>query len=109
MNLAIMAAFSSEIEKLARMSSFKVLQKYKAPLTNEERKEVFRRDAVWHYADSTDPNTGKRVHKVSAVWKSINPKTKKATYVTSTHRAYNKRPTLAGAISRYHRFIKGTA
>lgn len=109
MNQQILTAFCLGIEKIAKMNSFKVLQKYKVPLTPEERKEVFRRDAVWHYADSVDPNTGRKVHKVSAVWKSINPKTKQTTFITNTHRAWNKRPTLAGAISRYHRFIKGTA
>ena len=105
----VMTEFRLGIEKIAKQSKFKVLQKFKVPLTEDERKEVFRRDAVWHYADSIDPNTGKKVHKVSAVWKSVNPKTKETTFVTSTHRAYNKRPTLAGAISRYHKFIKGTA
>lgn len=109
MNIAVLKAFSAEIEKIAKQSQFKVLQKNKVPLTHDERKEVFRRDAVWHYADSIDPNTGRKVHKVSAVWKSVNPKTGKKTYITNTHRAWSHRPTLAGAISRYHKFIKGTA
>lgn len=85
------------------------LKKNKVPLTDEERKIVFAKDAVWHYAYSTDPNTGKRVKKVSAVWKSKNPKTGEITYITNTHRAWNKASTLKGAINRYHVFIKGTA
>jgi hypothetical protein len=88
---------------------FKNLEKFKIPLTPEERKEVFKADAVWHYAFSKDPNTGKMVKKVSAVWKSKNPKTGKITYVTNTHRAFNKSDSLKGVIDRFHKFIKGTA
>lgn len=39
----------------------------------------------------------------------VHPKTGKVTYVCNTHRAYNTAPTLAGAITRFHKFIKGTA
>ena len=88
---------------------YKNLEKNKVSLTDEERKIVFAKDAVWHYATSIDPNTGKKVKKVSAVWKSKNPKTGEITYITSTHRAWNKASTLKGAINRYHVFIKGTA
>lgn len=91
-----------------RKSDFQRLRDNKVSLTEDERKEVFRRGALWSYASSTDPNTGHWVQKVSAVWKS-----KKADgkfiFVTNTHRAYNTAPTLAGAISRYHKFIKTTA
>jgi hypothetical protein len=88
---------------------FKQLQKNKIPLSPEERKIVFERDALWHYADSINPITGKKEHKVSAIWKSRNPKTGEVTYGTNTHRAWNKASTLLGAINRYHKFIKGTA
>lgn len=94
---------------LEKKSEFQKLQDNKVKLTDEERKEVFARDAVWHYASSIDPNTGKKVQKVSAVWKSVDPDTGKTTYITNTHRAWNKAPTLKGAINRYHKFIKGTA
>lgn len=93
-----------------KKSSFKVLQDNKVPLTDEERKEVFKRDAVWHpsHANTTDPNTGKKVEKVSAVWKS-KKKDGSFVYITHTHRAYQVRPTLKGAINIFHRFIKSTA
>lgn len=97
------------LELNEKKSHYEVLKANKVPLTDEERKEVFKRDAVWHYADSVDPNTGKKVHKVSAIWKSVDPKTGETTYITNTHRAWNKAPTLKGAINRYHVFIKGTA
>ena len=90
-------------------NEYENLKKNKIALTDEERKMIFARDAVWHYATSIDPNTGKKVRKVSAVWKSKNPKTGEITFITNTHRAWNKSPTLKGVINRYHRFIKGTA
>ena len=98
-----------KLKVLLEKNEYKNLKKNKVPLTDEERKIVFSKDAVWHYAYSTDPNTGKRVKKVCAVWKSKNPKTGEITYITSTHRAANTASTLKGAINRYHVFIKGTA
>jgi len=87
-----------EFTKLA-VSRFKALQKGKVPLTPEERSQVMGRKAVWHHGPNGAPSP--------AVWKTVvNGVTQ---YVTATHRAYNVRPTLAGAISRYHKFIKGTA
>jgi len=70
-------------------------------LTKEEHAEVMEAEAVWHNGPEGKAN--------AAVWKSINPKTKKVTYVTNTHRAYNTAPTLKGAIGKFHSFIKGTA
>jgi len=81
-------------------SKFKKLQDNKVPLTDEERKQVMDADAVWHHG----PN-GKAT---PAVWKSKD-KEGKITYVTNTHRAFQARPTLKGAISIYHSFIKGTS
>lgn len=89
------------MEKIARKSSYAILEKYRVPLTSGERALVMKRKAVWHH--------GPHGEATPAVWKSINPKTKKTTYITNTHRAMNTRPTLRGAISRYHRFIKSTA
>ena len=98
-----------ELAGLLESAEYETLKKNKVPLTDEERKKVFKADAVWHYARSKDPNTGRKVKKVSAVWKSKNPKTSKITYITNTHRAYNIATTLKGIIKRYHDFIKGTA
>lgn len=86
---------------LERKSHFDVLEKNKVPLTDEERKKCMDTDTVWHFSPGNKPTP--------AVWKSVNPKTKKVTYVTNTHRAFNTAPTLKGAIARYHDFIKGTA
>lgn len=81
-------------------SKFKKLQDNKVPLTDEERALVMKRKAVWHH--------GPNGEETPAVWKSVN-KDGKVTYVTNTHRAFQDRPTLKGAINIYHSFIKGTA
>ena len=86
---------------LVEASDFKQLQKNKVDLTPKERKIVMDKKAVWHH--------GPKGEETAAVWKSIDPKTKKVTYITNTHRAYNTASTLKGAIGRYHSFIKGTA
>jgi len=84
-------------------SEFQKYQDNKVPLENEERSEVIKKKAVWNM------NIGKnKKQTIPAVWKSKN-KDGKITYITHTHRAYNTAPTLKGAISRYHNFIKGTA
>lgn len=88
-------------ELLMEASEFKTLEKNKQPLTPEERKECMDKKAVWHFSHLPSPTP--------AVWKSVNPKTKKTTYVTNTHRAYNTAPSLKGAIGRFHKFIKSTA
>jgi hypothetical protein len=67
-------------------SEFKDLQKNKVALTPEERDEVMKRKAVWHQGPNGEES--------SAVWKSVNPKTGKVTFVTHTHRAYNTASTL---------------
>jgi len=90
-----------ELTMLLEASDFKKLEKNKVELTPEEHKIVMDKKAVWHH--------GPNGEETPAVWKSIDPKTKKVTYVTNTHRAYNIAPTLKGAIGRYHSFIKGTA
>jgi hypothetical protein len=84
-----------------KKSKFEKLKDNKVPLTDEERKKVMDADAIWHHGPNGAPSP--------AVWKSKDKKTGKITYVTNTHRAYNTAPTLKGAISRYHKFIKGTA
>lgn len=95
--------FCSDKNKIneSKKSEIERLKDNKIPLTDEERKIVMDADAVWHFSPSNKPSP--------AVWKSKNPKTEKITYVTNTHRAYNTAPTLKGAISKFHDFIKGTA
>lgn len=89
----------SELEKVAgEAPKFKILKQHTVPLTPEERSLVLARKAVWNF-NGRGPSP--------AVWKSVvNGKT---WFITNTHRAYNVRPTVQGAISRYHRFIKSTA
>lgn len=82
-----------------KKSEFQKLQDNKIPLTPEERKEVMDKKAVWHF-NGKSPSP--------AVWKAKDSEGK-IWYITNTHRAWQKRPTLKGAISIYHRFIKGTA
>lgn len=78
---------------------YKTLKKNKVKLTDEERAEVLKSKATWHFGKKGQPSP--------AVWKSeVNGKT---WYVTNTHRAYNVTSTLKGTIKRYHDFIKGTA
>jgi len=84
-----------------KKSAFERLQDNKVALTDEEREKVMDADAVWHHGPNGAPS--------AAVWKSKHPKTGKITYICHTHRAYNTAPTLKGAISKFHSFIKGTA
>lgn len=83
-----------------KKSEFQKLKDNEEKLTPEERAECMKKKAVWHFNGSSPS---------PAVWKSVNPKTGKTTYITNTHRAYNTAPSLKGAIGRYHSFIKGTA
>ncbi len=97
-----------EKKKSKAKSEFERLQDNKVPLTDEERKECFKQDAVWHYGSSINPVTGKKEKKVCAIWKSKN-KDGEITYGTNTHRAYQTRKSLQAAINIYHSFIKGTS
>lgn len=85
---------------LTEKSEFEKLKDCKVPLDTEERDLCLKQKAVWHH--------GQNGKATPAVWKSKG-KNGKMTYVTNTHRAYNKASTLKGAIKRYHDFIKGTA
>lgn len=71
------------------------LKKNKKPLTEEERKEVMDRGATWGMNDE-----------IPAVWKS--EVDGKMWYVCNTHRAYQCKSTLKGAINSYD-FIETTA
>ena len=84
------------MEKIAeKRYKFKDLQKYKIPLTAEEKRIIKESKAMWSSSDY-------------AIWKAFMP-TGDTVYVTNTHRAFNTAPTLKGAISRFHNFIKSTA
>ena len=83
-----------------RRSSFQILKENKIPLTKEERNKVMKARAAWHHGPHGEPTP--------AVWKSKDS-SGKIKYVTNTYRAYNTAPTLRGAISRFHNFIKSTA
>ncbi len=81
-----------------KKSKFKNLKDNKIALDPEERKQAMSAGAVWHQG----PN-GERT---CAIWKSRDQG--KSTYVCNTHRAYQAKPTLKGAIQAF-KFIKTTA
>lgn len=89
-----------KVKAHSRRSKFQVLKDNKIVLTSVERNQVMKANATWHLGPGGKPSP--------AVWKSKDSKGK-LTYITNTHRAYNTASTLKGAISRYHKFIKGTA
>jgi hypothetical protein len=80
-------------------TTFKSLKDNKVPLSDEERKMCMDAKAVWHFTSKPTP----------AVWKSKNKQTGKATYVTNTHRAMATASSCKNAISKFHKFIKGTS
>lgn len=85
------------VEGVAEKSAppFKTLKANRKPLTDEERSACVRAKAVW-LMDKPTP----------AVWRSeVDGKTY---YVTNSPRLYNVRPTLEGAIGRFHQCIKST-
>ncbi|MCD6436254.1 MAG: hypothetical protein J7L15_07680 [Clostridiales bacterium] len=82
----------------SKVPKMETLKKNKKPLTEEERKEVMDRGAVWHH--------GPNGEETPAVWKAV---VKGETwYVCNTHRAFQCKPTLKGAINAYD-FIETTA
>lgn len=88
--------YALAIEKVAKAKSeFQKLKDNEVDLTPEEKKVVRDKKAVWSGGNL-------------AVWKSVD-KDGNVTYITHTHRAWNKAPTLKGAISRFHNFIKSTS
>jgi len=76
----------------------KTLKKNKVALSEDERKEVMNRGAVWHH--------GPNGEETPAVWKAV--VNGNDWYVCNTHRAYQCKPTLKGAIDSYD-FIETTA
>ena len=87
------------MQKRKRRSKFQVLKDNKVPLSKEERAKVMKAKAVWHLPDGSP---------YPAVWKSKDSRGE-TVYVTNTHRVYNTAKTLKGAVSKYHKFVKGTA
>lgn len=75
------------------------LKENRKELDDAERAEVMTRKAIWHMGKDDGPSP--------AVWRS--EVRGKVWYVTNTHRAYRVCPTLKGAISAFHNFIKSTA
>jgi hypothetical protein len=74
------------------------LEKNKVKLTDEEREKVMNAGAVWHH--------GPHGEESPAVWKAV--VNGKEWFVCNTHRAYQCKPTLEGAISAFD-FIETTA
>lgn len=82
-----------------RKSHLEVLKENRKPLSDEERDKVMKAKAVWHH--------GPNGEETPAVWKAV--VRGKTSYVCHTHRAFQERDTLEGAIKIFHDFIKGTA
>lgn len=79
------------------------LKKHKVKMDPEERDQAMAAGAVWHYGP---PDATGRGAESCAIWKSVvNGKT---WYVCHTHRCYQARPTLRGAINAF-KFVKTTA
>lgn len=87
------------INILMEAPEMETLKKNKKVLTDDEREKVMSAKAVWHHHPTSDKPT-------PAIWKSIVKG--KTWYVCNTHRAYQAKPTLKGAIKAY-KFIKTTA
>ena len=91
--------FLQKIEAKTKSPEMANLKKNKVNLTDKERDEVMKAKAVWHH--------GANGEETAAVWKSVIRG--ETWYVTNTHRAYQAKKTLKGAIKSFHDFIKGTA
>lgn len=86
------------IQFIEQKSEFNVLKSNKIPLTDQEREIVFKKKAIWHFNDKP----------TSAVWKS-KKSNGEIVYGCNTHRCYQIAKTLNGAISKFHKVVKGTS
>jgi hypothetical protein len=93
-HLVLEAEGTNFTDFLVEANVIKKLKDNKKPLTPEEREEVVKAGATW--SDGTP-----------GIHKSVD-KNGKATYYCYTHRAYQAKPTLKGAIKAFD-FIKTTA
>lgn len=84
---------------ILKEGDFKNLQKYKVPMSPEERNKAMKSGSVWHH--------GPHGEKTCGIWKSDNKKGK-VRFVCSTHRTYQSKDTLAKAIQAF-KFVKTTA
>lgn len=83
---------------LCEAPTMKTLKKHKVKLEPEERERAMKAGAVWHHGPGGE--------KSCAVWKAVvNGKT---WYGCNTHRCYQVKPTLAGAIRAFD-FVKTTS
>lgn len=74
------------------------LKKGKIKLEPEEREQAIKAGAVWHPGNRDEP--------VCAIWKSV--VRGKTWYGCNTHRCYQAKPTLKGAIAAFD-FVQSTA
>lgn len=82
-----------------KKSEFQVLKDNKIDLTSEERKEAMDAKCVWHHG----PNESESC----AIWKGKDS-SGKIWFVSNTHRAFRKSPTLKSAIKEYQ-WVKTTS
>jgi hemerythrin-like domain-containing protein/predicted nucleotidyltransferase/ribosomal protein S18 acetylase RimI-like enzyme len=88
----------STLELLFESPNMETLKKNRKTLSDEERRIVMDSGAVWHHSPNGKETPG--------VWKSIVKG--KTWYVCNTHRAYQCKPTLRGAIKAFE-FIETTS
>lgn len=89
--------YTTEAKK--KKSSFEVLRDNKIPLEPEEREKAMKAGACWHPSNHDKPTC--------AIWKSKDSKGN-VKYCCHTHRAYQAKSTLDGAIKAFD-FIKTTS
>lgn len=94
-NMSALELVSLLLEGGPRMDS---LKKGKTKLSDTERAQAMKAGAVWHPGNHAEPTC--------AIWKSVVNGT--TWYVCNTHRAYQAKKSLKGAINAF-KFIKTTA
>ena len=88
------------IAEAAKGPKIDALKKNAVKLTDEERDEVMRREAVWHHGPKGEETPAIRKSTIDG----------KDWYWCGTHRSWSGgKTTLAGAINAYHRSVKRSA